>query len=191
MYAAVCITITPSPAGFEVFIHLALNQFSWIVVTKSVIQISFSKVSEDKLQCTTVVDKVTQFITIHVPVEHSLLSLNSIQSKTSIETIMLQELYLAQISKSLKLILLGYVVVFSFRNSICPYGRGHKRSWKTERCTTNYKGKLNTAEFELTLIGSNNEELCMEFILFDEVHKVTQFNGISFYSFLCSTASTK
>jgi len=28
IYAAVCITITPSPAGFDVFIHLALNQFS-------------------------------------------------------------------------------------------------------------------------------------------------------------------
>jgi len=56
-------------------------------VTKSVIQISISKVSEDKLQCTTVVDKVTEFITLRVRVEHSLLSLNSIQSKTIINTI--------------------------------------------------------------------------------------------------------
>lgn len=38
IYAAVCITIAPSPAGLEVFMHLALNQFSWIEVTKSAIQ---------------------------------------------------------------------------------------------------------------------------------------------------------
>jgi len=60
-----------------------------------------------------------------------------------------------------------------------------------QEAATNYLGKQNTDEFELTLIGSNNEELCLEFILFDEVHKVTQFHGISFYSFLCSTASLK
>jgi len=60
-----------------------------------------------------------------------------------------------------------------------------------QKAAPHYSGKLKTAKFELTLIGSNNEELCLEFILFDEVHKVTQFNGISFYSFLCSTASIK
>lgn len=47
IYAAVCITIAPSPAGFDVFMHLALNQFSWIDVTKSAIQISISRVCKE------------------------------------------------------------------------------------------------------------------------------------------------
>ena len=45
------------------------------------------------------------------------------------------------------------------------------------------------AKLRLTLIGPNNEALWLEFIAFDEVYKVTQFNGIGFYSFLFSTAS--
>lgn len=34
--AAVCMMMAPSPAGFDVFRHLAENQFSWIDVTTSV-----------------------------------------------------------------------------------------------------------------------------------------------------------
>jgi hypothetical protein len=47
IYAAVCKTIAPSPAGFDVFMHLALNQFSWIDVTKSAIQIYISYVWDE------------------------------------------------------------------------------------------------------------------------------------------------
>lgn len=35
---AVCKTIAPSPAGFDVFMHLAQNPFSWIDVTMSVLK---------------------------------------------------------------------------------------------------------------------------------------------------------